>query len=221
MTVYVFQVIPSKPAEPETPQLIRELQDKGIAVLAFTSRGRSEWYSSITLPDYVASATETILKLSGFDFRKTKLPAEFAQIDELFGDWYHEGIIYTGNTRDKGEVLKTIFELTGYKPSKIVFIDDKAASLESVQAEMARQEIPFVGFAYNRTALEHKNFDPMIANIQLDWMIKGKGRLSDQEAQQIKADQFQDVDAEAYFSEIVAEWTKMFDFKGYPFGSQE
>ncbi len=89
------------------------------------------------------------------------------------------------------------------KPTKIIFVDDKADSLIEVELAMKKKGIPFLGFAYSRTAKEHANFDPMIANIQLDRLIATGQILSDEEAAAIKSKMEIKIDAEAYFKQVI------------------
>lgn len=206
LTLFVFRNIPPKAPEDATPAMIAEMQSSGIPVFAFTSRGRHEWYS--TQVPHVDLITEDLLRKINIDFAKTKLPIQLSGIDTFFADYYHDGIIYTTNALDKGELLEQLFEETGYRPSKIVFIDDKADSLKSVEAAMQKYGIEFVGFAYTRTAKDHADFDPMIANIQLDWLITHGSILTDEQAAQIKRDQFSDANPDVYFAEILQKWSE-------------
>lgn len=207
LTLLVFQKVAPKPPEPVLPALIKSLQVRGLTVFAFTSRGRHEWYSS-QIQD-VDLITEALLNQIDIDFTRTKLPATLAQLPEIMHDHFHAGILYATNTMDKGEMLTQLLKKTGYRPAKVVFIDDKIEGLESVQEAMKTLGIPFVGFAYNRTALDHKNYDPMIANIQLENLLFRNKVLSDDEAAQIKATEHLDVNPDDYFFKII----KSYDFK--------
>lgn len=201
LTFFVFQKIPPKVPEHRTPALIANLQKEGIAVFAFTSRGRHEWYSTeMAAIDWI---TEDLLRKIHIDFSLTKLPPALSTLSILFPDYYHKGIVYATNTIGKGTLLKQIIEKTGYRPAKIVLVDDKIDSLESVEEIMKAYGIEFVGFAYNRTSKDHQDFDPMIAHIQLDWLINRGEILSDEQAALIKKEQFLDVDPENYFREMV------------------
>lgn len=204
LTLFVFKHVPPKTPEPETASLIASLQEKGVPVLAFTSRGRHEWYSS-QIQD-IDSLTENALRQIGIDFANTHLPSNLAQLDSIFGDYYHAGIIYATNSYEKGEMLTKLVELTHYLPNKIIFVDDKADSLKTVEKAANEMKIPFTGYAYSRTSKQHANFDPMIAHIQLDWLVSYGKLLSDQEAAKIKEEQFAEGDPEAYFLQIIRKW---------------
>lgn len=204
ITLFVFENVPPKSPEPSIPELIKEFQAKGVTTFAFTSRGRHEWYTT-QIPD-IDLITEKLLRQIGIDFSKTKLNEKLSALPSLFGDYFHEGIIYTTNTKDKGELLREILEKTGYRPSKIVFVDDKVDSLISVENTLSKLNIPFVGYAYSRTAKDHANFDPLVANIQLDWLIMHGRVLTDDQATTIKNESFYKVDLKQYFEEVIQKW---------------
>lgn len=195
LTLLVFEKVPPKAVEQVTPQLIERLQSK-VRVLAFTSRGRNEWYSS-QIP-HIDTITEKALKQVGLDFSKSK-PLAFDPF------YFHDGIVYGTNNREKGELLVEFLRTNQLKPSRIVFVDDKKDSLVEVEGEMQKLGIPFSGYVYQRTAADHQNFDPVIANIQLDWLLNQNKVISDEEAQRIKAS-MPGVDPEAYFNQLIEKW---------------
>lgn len=197
LTLTVFELVPPISPDPKTPEIIKNLQKDGIPVLAFTSRGRHEWYS--TQVKDVDHKTEHALKHVGIDFSATTLPSQLAQIETQFSDYYHNGIIYATNSNDKGEFLKNILETTGYRPAKIIFVDDKIDDLKAIEKEMEQLAIPFVGYAYNRTAKEHANFDPMIAHLQATWLLFYNKMVTDEHAAQLKAELYTKTDPEEFF----------------------
>lgn len=205
LTLYVFRNVPPRTPEPMTAQVIKQLQKQNIPVFAFTSRGRHEWYSSQV--EAVDLLTEKLLRQIEIDFSKTSLPTSLTALDSEFSEFFHEGIIYATNAFEKGDILLKLLDKTQYHPPKIVFIDDKADSLKTVESAMEEIGIPFTGYAYSRTAKEHANFDPMIAHIQLDLLLSSGKILSDEEAEQIKIDQFSETDPETYFYQIIEKWS--------------
>jgi len=204
LSFFVFEHVPPKCPEPSTPELIRDIQSKGLIAFAFTSRGRNEWYAS-PIPN-VDLITEQLLLQIDIDFSKTQLNEELLLLPNLFAEFYHEGVIYATNTKEKDELLLEILEKTGYRPAKIVFIDDKIDSLIAMEKAISSLNIPFVGYAYTRTSIDHANFDPLIANIQLDWLITFGKILTDNEAIEIKNEQFLDIDLQQYFEEVIEKW---------------
>jgi hypothetical protein len=207
LTLYVFRCVPPKTPESSTAEVVRKLQTQHVPTLAFTSRGRHEWYSSQV--KNIDLLSEHLLRQIGIDFSLSPLPTAWSELDLVFSDFYHAGIIYTTNTFEKGDILARLLETTHYYPSKIVVIDDKADSLKSVEKEMEKLGILFTGFAYSRTAQEHVNFDPMIANIQLDWLMSNGQILSDKEALQIKNDLYSERNSEEYFKQLIEKWNSI------------
>lgn len=69
------------------------------------------------------------------------------------GGWIHcnfyKGILSVGKT-SKGKALLNFADLAGYKPSKIVFIDDLKENIKSVEDAAKKMDIPYVGLLYTR-----------------------------------------------------------------------
>ena len=212
LSLFVFQNIPAKTPEPETASVVTYLQEQGFPVFAFTSRGRHEWYQ--TQIENIDILTENALRQIGIDFSLNQLPPSLANLDLEFQDYFHAGIIYATNSFEKGEILAKFLETTDYRPSKIVFVDDKADSLKIVEEAMNALGISFTGYAYSRTAVDHAKFNPMIAHIQLEWLLSNGQVLSDEEAKQIKEEQFSQTDPEDYFQEVMKKW-HLIENKGY------
>ena len=204
LTLYVFQQVPPKTPEESTAEVIAQLQQKGIAVFGFTSRGRHEWYGTQVAD--VDMMTENLLRQLDIDFSRTHIPLSVSNIYEVFGEFFHEGIIYATNAFDKGEMLLKFLDAAPYHPSKVIFVDDKADSLTSVGLALKERGIPFTGFAYSRTSLEHAHFDPMIAHIQLDWLMSHGECLSDEEASHMKPLLDPQLTHEDYFLQILGKW---------------
>lgn len=201
LTLLIAKEVPPKVAEAVFPELVRNLQKEGIVTLAFTSRGRHEWYSSqIKNIDII---TENLLNMIGFDFSLTKLPKNFAAINEKFPEYFHNGVVYTTNTLDKGELLQKMLNETDYRPAHVILVDDKQDGLESVEAAMKTFGIPFTGFLYKRTAEDRKNFDLMASNIQFEMLLFHDLLIDDQDALEIKNGPLSEVDADEYFMQII------------------
>lgn len=182
LTLFSAKYVPHRSVEPLTPQLIKKWQQDGIVVMALTSRGKSEWYD--TEIEGVDVLTENLLKKAGIDFTLTQLPPGFDSLDSSFDLTYGRGILYATHG-SKEELIQAILEATNYHPKKIVFVDDKKESLDNVDVAMKALGIPFTGYWYRRTAEDHRDFNPMIAHIQLETLLIHGKLLTDQEAQQI------------------------------------
>ncbi len=198
LTLYIFKKIPAKTPELITPLLISDLQNDDIATLAFTSRGRQEWYSSLLLG--IDLLTEEILLQLNIDFSRTASTSFLENLEANFSNYFHKNIIYATNEIEKGELLAQMLKATSGPIEKVIFVDDKIDSLRGIEKALGDLNIPFAGFLYNLT--NKKPFDPMIAHIQLDYFLTLGILLTDEDAFQIK-EQSPPKDPEVYFQDIL------------------
>lgn len=197
----IFNEVPHKPVEKVTPELIKDLQQREIAVAALTSRGRHEWYSTSMYG--VDLQTEKVLAGMNIDFFKSSLPFVYIQMEgSSFSQHYRKGIFYC-NHMEKGAFLKELLENSGYRPSSLILVDDKRDSLEGVEITMQELGIPFHGFWYTRTKDDRKHYSPMVAHIQLKSLIDEKRILTDEEAQEMIDLHYSEVDPDIFFQEIL------------------
>lgn len=170
--------------EPETPQHIVDLHNRGFNVLALTSRG-----------EYLQS--ETLAQLERFDIDFNQGHFKNRQQRFPFGE---ESVLYNGvilaGGKDKGECLLQCLEgvLPEALPETIVMYDDKLSNLEKVQRAIERlnaaqlelnahlKPIEFIGIRYSR--LDHKiqNVNQDIIELQKKYF---KRVLSDSDASAI------------------------------------
>lgn len=202
LTWLVANRVQHKSVEPITPELIKKLQNNGIAVAALTSRGRNEWYS--TQQPGVDKLTRNMLNTIGIDFRQSELPFVSIQMEGApFLEHFNAGIFYS-NHMDKGQFIKELLVNSGYKPSSVILIDDKFDSLADAEAAMQELNIPFTGYWYPCAKISDKaNFSPMVANVQLQALLLDDRILSDEEAQQIIDTRYSDVDPDAFFMDLM------------------
>src|SRR5262249_21251501 len=114
---------------------------------------------------------------------------------------FYQGIIFAKHIA-KGELLKRLFQDLDYAPSLILFVDDKREQVESVEAALKDSNIPFVGFWYKRSALDRADFNPIVANIQLEALLLNGEVFSDKEAKKL-AQSKKDVNPETYLKNIL------------------
>lgn len=204
LTFFTAQNIPHNSPETITPQLIKQWQKEGIVVLALTSRGKSEWYD--TQLEGVDILTEDLLRYSDIDFSQTKLPKGFDNIDTAY---FGRGILYSSHG-EKGDVLKDALKVAHYQPKKIILVDDKRDSLEGVKTTMEALGIPFTGYWYRRTSEDHRDFNRMVAHIQLAIFLKNGTLLTDAEALKI-VKSLNNPDPEKYFIDLLnrIDWSRI------------
>lgn len=160
MTHFVATKVPVKPVENDFPRIVKELQEESVPVFVFTARGKKKWYS--TEIQGIDTLTDTQLQQAGYSFQDSILPSEWQNLDPAI---YGNGVLYTSPIK-KGVFLKNLLESTGYRPAKIVFIDDKRDQLESVEKAAEELGIPYIGFWYTRADKEHQNFNENITMVQ-------------------------------------------------------
>lgn len=178
LTLYIAKNAPYKAVEPTTAEVIADLQNQDLVVFAFTARGRSEW--NTTTLEGVDRFTHEQLNYAGIDFKKTPVPNELASIDP---DYFHEGIIFACHI-PKGELLTHLFSDLNFTPSVIIFVDDKLDQVKSVEAAVKEMGIPFIGFWYRHSEIKGAHFDPMVSNIQLEWLFNDV-IINDKEAREL------------------------------------
>lgn len=195
LTLFIAQNAPYKTVEPTTATLVADLQSQGHAVFAFTARGRTQWYT--TDLEGVDQFTHAQLHHVGIDFKNTQIPAELQSLEDKY---FYDGIIFAQHIK-KGDLLKHLFKDLNYSPSLIIFVDDKLDQVQSVEAALKEVGIPFIGFWYRRSEIDRKNFNPMIANIQLEALLSQREIISDEAA--LELTKSKQNDPQAYFKEIL------------------
>jgi hypothetical protein len=192
LTSLVALKVPVKPVEEAIPKLIYDLQSGGIPIFVLTARGKSKWYSWDT--EGIDALTDKQLLNAGLDFSKTILPFELEKVDSTF---YSNGVFYSSPLK-KGAFLKKLLNETGYRPAKIVFIDDKLDQLQSMERAAKELGISFAGFLYTHADKVHQNFDPSIATIQLMYLFYGDLIIDDSIAS-VKIEQMKIEDPDSLF----------------------
>jgi len=133
-TYDVATKIPVKPVQKEIVTWIETLQKNETPVFCATGRGRNVWYCTII--NQVDDFTDFQLQKIGIDFTKTKVPEELQNLDPKY---FHHGVFYT-DPYALGEFIDKILQETGYRPKKIVVVNDKRSELQS--ADQARLHLP-------------------------------------------------------------------------------
>ena len=172
----IIKKVPMNLIEPDTSDVIRKLQQDNFLIFALTARQKKA--------DYIDGAdreTHEHLNSVGIDFTLTSISQ---QINDAVAAFFSYGIIFTG-WHEKGPVLKIFLKEMELNPGKIVFIDDKLEQIKSVEKAAKSMGIPFSGFRYGKLDDFHQQFDPLIANIQLEALIKNDQILSNEEARKI------------------------------------
>lgn len=141
--------------EPGTEAIVEAWQKQGYTVMGLTTQG-------------LGLATRTVQQLQekGIDLSKTAPSAKevYLQISE-HGVIYRKGILFTSGSQ-KGKALFQLCEQIGYKPKRIVFINDKATHLAEIETIAAKEQVPFLGLRYSYSDARKARFKTEIANYQ-------------------------------------------------------
>lgn len=130
--------------------MIKELQERGIVVIALTARS----------PHVLEECTLRQLESVGINFRITSPTHEkdlnFAGLNDRAD--FKGGVIFCG-CNDKGKVLERFFNETDFHPDQIIFADDKEKNLSAVEREANELNIPCVCIRYSKLDQAIQGFD--------------------------------------------------------------
>jgi proline iminopeptidase len=153
---------------------IRNLQRSNALILGLTGADTSALPDTGDIPLWRASE----LKRLGVDFLASskrlsllKNRMEFTWFPAFRGTYplFQDGILYCNFTTSKGEVLAAFLNATSMTPSRVVLVDDDLKNLRSVEEELAKKNIPFLGLHYRVRA--EKETSQIVADTQWksDW----------------------------------------------------
>lgn len=126
------------PVEQKIPEIIKDLQNNNVPVIALTSR-------TLAIEEVTLKQLDSI----GVDFSNNTLYQGKIKRGITSLALYADGIIFcTGN--DKGQILFQFLDAIGYVPQKIVFVDDQLKNVIKVESAAEQRGIDFVGIHYKR-----------------------------------------------------------------------
>ncbi len=155
--------------EAVTPNIIRNLQARGIKVLALTAR-----------PTGIALKTVRDLPRFGLNFAKSWPNAQFKS--PFQGAAYTSGVLFAGQKNSKGAVLLEFLRQNHYRPAAVRFVDDKQKYVLSVEQAMQQAGIPYVGYRYGGADYRVNHMSPALAAFATDYFRRNGIILSDAEA---------------------------------------
>ncbi len=170
--------------EKEIPSKIKQLQDRGVKVIALTA-------SPVGKYGRVESAERwRIEHLNGLGIN---FAPSFPSIDrhqleaikhpQMAPPVFEAGILFSIG-HEKGVVLRHFLEMWGLQPTKVVFIDDLMENLQSVEKELANSGIEFKGYLYKGAEPFFKELNLELLHYQLDHLKNNGEWLSDIEVAQ-------------------------------------
>ncbi len=164
--LFVQHFIPVRLVDSDTLRVIQNLKDAHQIVMALTAREPLEVvYTKKQLDSVGLSLNNTV----------------FAEKILLGDSLYEQGVLYCGD-RSKSEALMAFFQETQSYPKKVIFVDDKLAQLQEVEAAMKKMGIEFIGIRFSGADARVKSFDPQIAELQFSRLPE---IISDEDAEAI------------------------------------
>ena len=159
--------------EPGIPDLIFELQRRGVMVIGLTARHPK-----------LAMLTHSHLRRLGVDFTLSKFPGEVLREDRL--PQLHNAFLFSGNIAftdgsPKGLVLTHLIQKTGIRPSRVLAIDDRIYHVHTFVEALLALGIPGHVIHYLRYQQEEP-FDARVADLQFDIFKRNKRLISDDAA---------------------------------------
>ncbi len=169
--------------DPVGPQLIDRLNKKGIPTIGFSAFALDQPGIVESIPAW----RDQHLRELGINFTIDQ-EVVFSRQNGFIPPSFERGVLYCGNfykndKDNKGKTLSLFLEWLDWTPVLIVCIDDGENNLNSIQKELDRRGIPFIGFLYIPKSLDP--IDVKVAKLQYKTIISAKKWLTDQEAKQI------------------------------------
>lgn len=167
------------PVEPITVELIKDLQSRGVKVIALTSSNTGKFGIIENMQQWRLHNLHQLGLEFGGSFAQQEL--EFPQFQEYGSPavFYH-GILCAA-LNPKGKVLNAFLDATGFKPTNIIFFDDSKEQCESIATEMKKRGIPTHSYWY-RAAYKNKfKLDQQLIQKQFDHWTAHEEFLSAQE----------------------------------------
>ena len=151
----VQKVTKVQAVESVTPQIIRHAQEQGLRVMALTAR-----------PSDLATVTERQLASVGVDFQKSPPAAHDLGNASQGATHYTNGIEYIGPSLSKGQALVEFLSRIGWKPQRVVFVDDLLKHNQTVNASLDQTGIENYEFRYGAADSKVQAFSTAVANME-------------------------------------------------------
>ena len=151
--------------DPGMPDLIKGLQGKGVKVIALTSCPTGMHKQVGKIEDW---RIKHLLSF-GIDFTKA-FPDQgdmlFTSFSQTRPSLFKDGILFAnGYAAKKGPLLAAFLERIGWRPREVVFVDDSAKWVRSVEKSMKELDIKCTGLQY--VAADRFSKDMSRASIKL------------------------------------------------------
>lgn len=153
------------PTEPELDTKLAQIHENCHHAICLTAR---------SLP--LVQSTMAELAKNKLEFPTNPYAHLFTSTEHSFDlpypHMYKNNVLFCG-LNDKGAVLLAYLDHIGYKPDLIIFIDDKAKNISSVELAVKQRNIEFVGLRYAGCDQRVQNFDHELTKQELqEFLLK-------------------------------------------------
>lgn len=150
------EIIQVKAVEADTPDLIKDLQTRGIKTLGLTAR---------TLD----VADETLKQLKSVGIQLSNQPVYSSDLDIVSDDLarYTRGVLFVGDRNNKGKVLLEFLRRIGLTPARVIFVDDKMKHVKNVEVALQPLPVEYFGFRYGSTDKKVNSFNADAKELKL------------------------------------------------------
>jgi len=156
------QILPQRLVEPQTPDIVRGIQAKGVSTLAFTASLCGPMLYTTTKITSLATRIETLRFeiLKRYDLHFDQLfKTESIVFDEIPAHNHQHPIFFKGilcangeqgKGSDKGSVLVAFMKRMRLSPKVVILVDDRMPNLEAVDRALKNHDpsIQFLGIEY-------------------------------------------------------------------------
>lgn len=147
--------------DPEAEAFVANLQRQRIKVMALTNR-----YIEMAYP------THQNLRSVGIDFARNPPYGEDTPIVGVSSPAkFVEGILFNGLINFKGDTLAAFLQQIGYRPGKVIYVEDKPKHLAQVGEKIEALGIPFLGIHFGALELERQAYRSELAAIQVKYHL--------------------------------------------------
>jgi hypothetical protein len=170
-----FQIL-----DPSGPKFLDNLYENEVPTIGITSFAMDQAGIVKSIPAWLSQHLEEL----GLNFKMEK-EVVFPVQNGFVPPSFEKGVLYCGDfykkdKDNKGKILSLYLDWLNWTPEQIVLVDDGKNHLESVEKELERRGIPFLGFYY--TPKDVDPIDVKVAELQYKTIIDQRQWISDQEA---------------------------------------
>ncbi len=161
--------------------LLEKLKEKNIKVIALTAMSTGQFG---VIPNMEQWRIEQLASL-GIHLDGAFPEVDMIMLEEFEGakglPVFKKGIL-ASSKYPKGQVLCAFLKRMEWKPSKVLFIDDRMYFIDSVEYELEKENIPHTSFHYTAAIDSLHSLDHRLADFQFDYLLHQGKWLNDEEA---------------------------------------